>query len=268
MTGLLAHWSAHWSTYWSTYQRQLPALAYAAWLRLTVQFARTVIGSGWIGLSSLLSVAVLGTIYGTITRVNDWPAYWVYVALGLVSWSTLAGSITGSCTLMERARERLLNQPLPLGVVVLEEWLTTVFGLVMALSLLLVVIGLVDPVVWLRLLQGGWLGLLNLLLGCLWLSLLVSPLAVAVADLPQLVPILLQIGFLASPILFYRQSLGALAWVTRLNPLYGWVRLARDPFLGTVHWGAQLGVLVVQLLLVLVLLAWIDRRRMAVIRWL
>ena len=169
---------------------------------------------------------------------------------------------------MERARERLLNQALPLGVVVLEEWLTTVFGLVIALALVLVVVGLVDPAVWLRLVQGGWLGLLNLLLGCLWLSLLLSPLAAAVADLPQLMPILLQVGFLASPILFYRQSLGALAWVSQLNPLYGWVRLARDPFLGRVDWVWQLAVLAVQLLLVVLLLAWIDRRRMAVIRWL
>ncbi|MCP9943206.1 hypothetical protein KBY70_12495 [Cyanobium sp. ATX 6E8] len=252
----------------NSYRQILPALAYAAWLRLSVQFARTLIGSGWIGLSTLLSVAVLGTIYGTLTRVPDWPAYWIYVALGMVSWSTLAGSITASCTLMERARERLLNQPLPLGVYVLEEWVTTSFSLLIALAGLLLVVGVLEPQVWLRLLQGGWLGLLNLLLGCLWLSLLLSPLAVALADLPQLMPILLQIGFLASPILFYRQSLGALAWVSQLNPLYGWVRLARDPFLGEMRWGWQLLVLLVQLALVAVLLRWLDRRRMAVIRWL
>ena len=35
-------------------------------------------------------MAVLGTIYGTLTGVDDWPAYWAYVALGLVSWNTLA----------------------------------------------------------------------------------------------------------------------------------------------------------------------------------
>lgn len=250
------------------YRQILPAMAYAAWLRLTVQFARTLLGTTWIGLSTLLSVAVLGTIYGTLTRVPSWPTYWIYVALGMVSWSTLAASITGSCTLMERARERLLNQPLPLGVYVLEEWITSVFSLGIALVMLLVVVGLAEPLVWLRLLQGGWLGLLNLLLGCLWLSLLISPLAVAVADLPQLMPILLQIGFLASPILFYRQSLGALAWVSQLNPLYGWVRLARDPFLGAMDWSWQLAACGVQVVLVLALLRWIDRRRMAVIRWL
>jgi lipopolysaccharide transport system permease protein len=252
----------------NSYRQILPAMAYAAWLRLTVQFSRTLLGTAWLGCSTLLSLLVLGSIYGALTRVADWPAYWVYAGVGLLSWSTLSASIAASCTLMERARDRLLNQPLPLGVYVLEEWLTTGLGLLIALFMVLIVLGLGEPVVWLRLLQGGWLGLANLLLGCLWLSLLLSPLAAAIADLPQLMPILLQIGFLSSPILFYANSLGRLAWLTQLNPLYGWVRLARDPFLGSMHWGIQASVAGLQLLLVMVLLRWIDRQRMAVIRWL
>ena len=250
------------------YRSLLPALAYGAWLRIRMQFARTLLGSSWIGLSTLISMAVLGTIYGTLTGVDDWSAYWVYVALGLVSWNTLATAINSSCTVLERARERLLNQPLPVGVVVIEEWLTTSLALLIALTAVLLVMGWLEPQLWMHLLLGGWLGLLNLLLGCLWLTLLIAPIAVSVADIHQLMPVLLQIGFLASPILFYRHSLGALGWVSDLNPLYAWVRLARDPFLGQPHWGAQALVLIGQLLLVLALLARLDRRRMAVIRWL
>ena len=213
-------------------------------------------------------MAVLGTIYGTLTGVDDWSAYWVYVALGLVSWNTLATALTASCTLLERSRERLLNQPLPVGVVVLEEWLSASVSLLIALTAVLLVMGLLEPQLWSHLLLGGWLGLLNLLLGCLWLTLVIAPIAVSIADLHQLMPVLLQIGFLASPLLFYRQSLGSLSWVANLNPLYTWVRLARDPFLGHPHWGVQALALGGQLLLVLLLLARLDRRRMAVIRWL
>ena len=252
----------------ATYRPLLPALAYGAWLRIRIQFARTLLGSSWIGLSTLLTMAVLGTIYGTLTAVEDWSAYWVYVALGLVSWNTLASALTASCTLLERSRERLLNQPLPVGVVVIEEWLSASVSLLIALTAVLLVMGLLEPQLWSHLLLGGWLGLLNLLLGCLWLTLLIAPIAVCIADLHQLMPVLLQIGFLASPILFYRQSLGSLSWVANLNPLYSWVRLARDPFLGHPHWGVQALVLTGQLLLVLLLLARLDRKRMAVIRWL
>ena len=253
---------------WRSYQSLLPALAYGAWLRIKEKFARTLIGIGWIALSALLTMAVLGSIYGKITGVEDWSTYWIYVAIGLVSWNTLANCITTSCTLFERARERVINQPMPLGLFVIEEWISISLSMLIALLAVLLVMGLKQPGLWWYFLNAGWLGMANLLLGCLWLSLLISPIAVSLADLQQLVPILLQIGFLASPILFYRQSLGALAWVTSLNPLYVWVRMARDPFLGNPHWGLQLLALIMQLALAAFFLWRIDRRRMAVIRWL
>jgi len=252
----------------SGYRSLLPALSYGAWLRIRMQFARTLLGSSWIGLSALLTMSVLGTIYGTLTGVVDWSAYWIYVALGIVSWNTLASALMGSCTVLERSRERLLNQPLPIGVVVLEEWLTTSLTLLIALSAVLLVMGWLEPQLWAHLLVGGWLGLFNLMLGCLWLTLLIAPIAVSIADLQQLMPVLLQIGFLSSPILFFRQSLGSLSWIANLNPLYAWVRLARDPFLGQPHWGMQVLVLSGQICLALALLVRLDKKRMAVIRWL
>jgi ABC-type polysaccharide/polyol phosphate export permease len=106
------------------------------------------------------------------------------------------------------------------------------------------------------------------MVGCLWLTLLIAPIAVSIADLQQLMPVLLQIGFLSSPILFYRQSLGSLSWITNLNPLYAWVRLARDPFLGQPHWGMQTLVIVGQIIIALLLLIRLDKKPMKVIRWL
>jgi lipopolysaccharide transport system permease protein len=252
----------------SAYRSLLPALSYGAWLRIRMQFARTLLGSSWIGLSALLTMSVLGTIYGTLTGVEDWSSYWVYVALGIVSWNTLATALMSSCTVLERSRERLLNQPMPIGVVVLEEWLTTSLTLLIALTAVLLAMGLLEPQLWGHLLVGGWLGLLNLMLGCLWLTLLIAPIAVSIADLQQLMPVLLQIGFLSSPILFYRQSLGSMSWITNLNPLYAWVRLARDPFLGQPHWGIQTLVIVGQIIFAVLLLVRLDKKRMKVIRWL
>lgn len=252
----------------SAYRSLLPALSYGAWLRIQMQFARTLLGSSWIGLSALLTLSVLGTIYGTLTGVEDWSSYLVYVALGIVSWNTLSTALMSSCTVLERSRERLLNQPMPIGVVVLEEWLTTSLTLLIALTAVFLVMGLLEPQLWGHLLMGGWLGLLNLMLGCLWLTLLIAPIAVSIADLQQLMPVLLQIGFLSSPILFYRKSLGSLSWITNLNPLYAWVRLARDPFLGQPHWGMQTLVIVGQIIIALLLLIRLDKKPMKVIRWL
>ena len=86
----------------SAYRSLLPALSYGAWLRVRMQFARTLLGSSWIGLSTLLTLSVLGTIYGTLTSVEDWSSYLVYVALGIVSWNTLSTALMSSCTVLER----------------------------------------------------------------------------------------------------------------------------------------------------------------------
>ena len=53
-----------------------------------------------------------------------------------------------------------------------------------------------------------------------WFPLFVCLLGARFRDLYQLVPILLQLVFLLSPILYEKKSLGVMAWTANLNPLY------------------------------------------------
>ena len=71
-----------------------------------------------------------------------------------------------------------------------------------------------------NLLLVGWLPLINLLLLIYWLPLVVCMAGARYRDLYQLVPIVLQLVFLLSPILYFQKNLGALAWTAQLNPLY------------------------------------------------
>ena len=46
---------------------------YSAWLRTLARFSRTYFGSFWLGLSNLLSVAILGSVYGAVFKIsNPW----------------------------------------------------------------------------------------------------------------------------------------------------------------------------------------------------
>jgi ABC-type polysaccharide/polyol phosphate export permease len=108
--------------------------------------------------------------------------------------------------------------------------------------------------------------LANILLGCLFFSLIISPLAVILPDICQLTPIFLQISFLASPILFYKQSLGKLYWVSNLNPLYFWIRIAREPYIGNLNLSLQICFLVSQVVLVFTLIIWVDKLQMKLVR--
>ena len=114
--------------------------------------------------------------------------------------------------------------------------------------------------------NGGWLGLVNILLGCLIFSLIMSPLAVLFPDICQLTPIFLQISFLASPILFYRQSLGNLYWVSNLNPLYLWIRISREPFIGNLNLNLQICFLFTQIGSIYILLFLVNKFQMLLLR--
>ena len=60
---------------------------FTAWSRTEERFARTSLGSAWLGLSNLLSIALLSVVYGTVFKVENCRNYVVYIGLGLVLWS-------------------------------------------------------------------------------------------------------------------------------------------------------------------------------------
>jgi len=65
----------------------------------------------------------------------------------------------------------------------------------------------------------------------------------------QLVPIVLQLVFLTSPILYRKESLGALAWITDINFIYQVLDPLRDSIIeGYINYGASLVLLIVNLL--------------------
>ena len=53
-------------------------------LRTRARFARTFLGSFWLGLSNLLSIAALALVYGAVFKVQDFSTYVVYLGIGLV----------------------------------------------------------------------------------------------------------------------------------------------------------------------------------------
>jgi lipopolysaccharide transport system permease protein len=59
---------------------------YSAWLRTLARFSRTTLGSFWMGLSNLLSVGVLGVVYGTVLKVDDPLRYIIYLGFGVTIW--------------------------------------------------------------------------------------------------------------------------------------------------------------------------------------
>jgi lipopolysaccharide transport system permease protein len=210
---------------------------FTATARTRARFARTLLGSFWLGLSNLLSIAVLAVVYGTVFKVHDFNHYVVHLGLGLVVWNSMAGSISSAPNLLEHNASHLHNTNLNPIFYTLEEWAFQMQTFLQSLLLVVLCLSVFQPSLVVHLLTVGWLPMLNLMLFLYWVPVLVCLLGARYRDVYQLVPIVLQLVFLLSPILYEKKNLGSLAWTADINPFY----LVLSPFRRSLIEGSLLG---------------------------
>jgi len=235
---------------------------FTATARTKARFARTCLGSFWLGLSNVLSIAVLAVVYGTVFRVQNFNAYVVFLGTGLVVWNTISSAISSAPNLFEHNHAHLHNTNLHPIFYSLEEWAFQIQTFGQSFFLVLLALSWYQhDLVW-HLLTAGWLPLLNLLLFIYWLPLLVCLLGSRYRDFYQLVPIVLQLVFLLSPILYEKKNLGSMAWTADLNPLYRVISPLRHALIqGDTRWAMDLGLLGINLLGIFCAIHWLNRER-------
>jgi ABC-type polysaccharide/polyol phosphate export permease len=241
---------------------------YSAWLRTLARFSRTFLGSFWLGLSNLLSVALLGAVYGAVLKVPNPYDYVIYLGLGLTVWGLISMSVVSGCALFTARRDHLVNNALPAIFYCLEEWAFQLQTFIQAFAMILVGFAFISPAVLLHSLTSLWLPLLNLGLFCFWVIVVMAVLGSRFKDVGQLMPILLQLMFLVSPILYQREVLGTLGVLADLNPFYRILAPLRSAVIdGTVNLSSELLTLVLNVLLVFVVALWLKRLRYRLPLW-
>lgn len=193
---------------------------YAASARTRERFARTSLGSFWLGLSNLLSIGVLAVVYGTVFKVDHFNSYVVYLGTGLVGWNTIASAVQSAPNLFRANAGKLKNTNIHPIFYTLEEWSFQVQTFLQTFGLVLLALAIFQPTILWHLLSAGLLPMINLLLFIYWAPLLLCLLGAHYEDFFQLVPIALQLMFLLSPILYQKEALGSLAWTANINPFY------------------------------------------------
>jgi len=93
---------------------------FSASTRTKARFARTKLGSYWLGLSNLLSVGALVIIYGTIFKVESFREYAIYLALGITLWNSLASAINTAPNLLESQRDLLNNTNIDISYYIMQ----------------------------------------------------------------------------------------------------------------------------------------------------
>ena len=235
---------------------------FTATARTRARFARTVLGSFWLGLSNLLSIAVLAVVYGTVFKVQDFSSYVVYLGLGLVVWNGISAAIGSAPGLFEHNQVNVHNTNLNPIFYVLEEWAFQLQTFVQSFVLVVLALSWFQHDLLLNLLVYGWLPLLNLFLFLFWLPTVVCLLGARYRDFYQLVPIVLQLLFLLSPILYRKDNLGSMVWTAQFNPFYRLLSSVRDSLmLGNSQWTIGLILLLANAIGFLISLRWLNRER-------
>ncbi len=201
---------------------------YTATSRSRARFARTTLGSFWLGFSNLLSIGTLGIVYGTVFSVEDFKSYFIYLGFGLVIWNTISASISNSPNLFAYNSSNIKNMNLKPIFYTLEEWSFQLQTFVQSFILVFLVFLFFKFTLISNVLIYSWIPFLNLFIFIYWFPVIICLISVRFTDFAQLVPIVLQLVFLISPILYRKESLGALEWITNLNFIYQILDPLRD----------------------------------------
>ena len=193
---------------------------YTATSRSRARFARTTLGSFWLGFSNLLSIGTLGIVYGTVFSVDDFSSYFIYLGFGLVIWNTVSSAISNSPQLFAHNSSNIKNMNLNPIFYTLEEWSFQLQTFLQSFILVLFVFIFFKFSLLVNLLLYSWIPFLNLFIFIYWFPVIICLISVRYTDIAQLVPIVLQLVFLTSPILYRKESLGSLAWITDVNFIY------------------------------------------------
>ena len=210
---------------------------YTSSSRSRARFARTTLGSFWLGFSNLLSIGTLGIVYGTVFSVADFKSYFIYLGFGLVVWNIISSSISSSPNLFAHNSSNIKNMNLKPIFYTLEEWSFQLQTFIQSFILVFFVFLFFKASLIINLLFYSWLPLLNLFIFIYWFPLLVCLISIRFTDIAQLVPIVLQLVFLTSPILYRKESLGSIGWITNLNFIYQVLDPLRESIInGTINY--------------------------------
>ena len=192
---------------------------YTAWTRTKARFVRTYLGNIWIGLSNLLAVLVLGFVYKYVFSVEDFKYYFGYLAIGITLWTFISGTILSSAGVFQASRDRSLNSEFTPSYYFLEEFCFQFFCFIQA-SLPIILVTLTFGMVKFLNLFIFIIPFINMILVVFAFSGLAALIGGKFKDAGQLFPVIFQLMFFTSPIMFFKASMGKAYIVAKYNPIY------------------------------------------------
>ena len=191
------------------------------------RFARTTLGSLWLGISTLFTVLCLGFVYGKVFKVSNFMEYFVYLGFGLVIWTPICEAINQAPLIFTSNSNSLKNSKIKPIFFVCQEWAFQVQSFLQAFLMVFLTFIIFSPSLLTNIVFLP-LHFLNFILFIFWLQLSISIFGTKYTDLFQLLPIITNLLFLLSPILYPKKNLGSFGFIADFNPIYQILRLFRN----------------------------------------
>jgi lipopolysaccharide transport system permease protein len=190
--------------------------------RIKVRYKQSALGPAWAILQPLAMMIIFAAVFSTIVRIpSGGHPYALFAYTGLLPWTAFASAL-GSASVSLVSHAALVTRVyFPREILPLTYVFTALFDLAVASTLLAAMLVWYDvaitPAVW-------WVVPMLLLLGALAfaLSLILCAVNVRFRDVGVAMPLLLQLGMFASPVVYPREAVPASirGWYD-LNPMVG-----------------------------------------------
>lgn len=198
-----------------------------------LRYRRTVLGPLWTLVGPIVFVATLGFLYAHIGDRD--PRHFIpSIAVGFPTWLLMQHLITDGASVYRRGRANILQGELPLDDLVMLEVMTNVVTF-MHQCLVIVGVFVIYQVSVTFYALTSLVGLAFIVLNGVWVMRLFGLLGARYRDLTEVLPAVMRIAFLATPILWTvdKTARGSLLGpVVAFNPFYHFLELVRAPLLG------------------------------------
>ncbi len=223
-----------------------------------VQYRQSLLGLAWSVAQPLLLLALYGTVFAGVLKVKAPDGHYLLFALcGLAPWTFLSTAINRASYSLVGATTVIKQVYFPRAIVPLASTGVTTIDLAVSTCILLATellsLGTIHPST--LALIPIYLGLLLLLAG---FAVIISLIGALVRDIRFLIPLILQVGFIATPVMYPRTLVPHhYSWLYNVNPMSRIIDAIRSAVLfGRWPSAGLLGAIIGAGVVVLVLSLW------------
>jgi ABC-type polysaccharide/polyol phosphate export permease len=204
---------------------------YMAWSDIRARYKRSVLGPGWITISTAIGVVGMGVIWSYLFKI-DRASYVPLLTVGLILWQFFSGCLIESTSVFTKQGNIIRNLSLPLSVHVAQLVLRHIINLLHNLPLFFVIsliFGAPITVISLEAIPGFILDVANLF----WIAIAIGIMGARFRDLEYFVTMIMPLMMFVTPVMYRPNALPPIvAKFMWANPLGDMIEIVRYPLLG------------------------------------